>query len=53
MAVLKKEVTMTRNHLFKLSTRRGPAGRPSVWRMTMDVLGQAFGAPTGRREDRR
>ncbi|WP_343794341.1 hypothetical protein [Brevundimonas kwangchunensis] len=34
---------MTRNHLLRLSTRPTTASRPSVWRMTMDVLGQAFG----------
>lgn len=36
---------MTRNHLLILSMHsRPPAGR-GVWRMTLDVLGQAFGAP--------
>ncbi|WP_292086957.1 hypothetical protein [Brevundimonas sp.] len=44
---------MTRNHLLKLSARPSPASQPSVWRMTMDVLGLAFGVPANRREDRR
>ena len=39
---------MTRNHLLKLSLQ--PRRSPSVWRMAMDVLGQAFGA--GPRADR-
>lgn len=43
---------MTRNHLLKLTLRRQPAEPVSVWRMTMDVLGAAFGAPSGRREAR-
>lgn len=44
---------MTRNHLLILSMNaRPPAGR-SVWRMTLDVLGQAFGAPAARPERRR
>lgn len=36
---------MTRNHLLILSMKRRPPARAGVWRMTMDVLGQAFGAP--------
>ena len=44
---------MTRNHLLKLSTRTRLTTRPTVWGMTMDVLGQAFGVPGKRREDRR
>lgn len=44
---------MTRNHLLKLTLRPRPVGEVSVWRMTMDVLGVAFGAPSSRREPRR
>jgi hypothetical protein len=44
---------MTRNHLLKLSTRSSPVGQPGVWRMTMNLLGMAFGAPVSRGEDRR
>ncbi|MFN3559996.1 MAG: hypothetical protein ACK4UQ_12005 [Brevundimonas sp.] len=44
---------MTRNHLLKLSVRPRPAAQPTVWRMTMDLLGQAFGVPASRREPRR
>lgn len=33
---------MTRNHLLKLSLQSCP--ERSVWRMTMDLVGQAFGA---------
>lgn len=36
---------MTRNHLLTLSTKPRPAMQRSVWRMTLGVLGQAFGAP--------
>lgn len=44
---------MTRNRLLILSMKpRPPAGR-SVWRMTLEVLGQAFGAPAVRPERRR
>ena len=45
---------MSRNHLLILSTRprpsANPATNPGVWRMTMDVLGQAFGVPAARQE---
>ncbi|GAA0650192.1 hypothetical protein [Brevundimonas lenta] len=34
---------MTRNHLLKLTLQPRRAER-SVWRMTLDVIGQAFGA---------
>lgn len=44
---------MTRNHPLKLTLRRRPADEISVWRMTMDVLSAAFGAPSSRREARR
>ena len=53
MAVLEKEVTMTRNHLLKLSARPVPPSQPSVWRMTIDMLDLTFGAPANRRENRR
>lgn len=36
---------MTRNHLLILSMQPRPSAGPSVWRMTMTVLGAAFGAP--------
>lgn len=42
---------MTRNHLLKLSTRPLAADHPSVWRMSMTILGLAFGAPVKRREN--
>lgn len=35
---------MTRNHLLSLSLRR-PSARPGVWRMTLNLIGLAFGAP--------
>ncbi|WP_291538664.1 hypothetical protein [Brevundimonas sp.] len=35
---------MTRNHMLKLSLQ--PRSTPSVWRMTLDLIGQAFGAPS-------
>ena len=35
---------MTRNNLLSAYTRPTTTSRPSVWRMTMGVLGQAFGA---------
>ena len=44
---------MTRNHLLRLSTRALPANQLVVWRMTMDLLGLAFGAAPSRREPRR
>lgn len=34
---------MTRNYILKLSLQ--PRSTPSVWRMTLDLIGQAFGAP--------
>lgn len=43
---------MTRNHLLILSMQPRPPTQRSVWRMTMDVLGQAFGAPAERPERR-
>lgn len=47
-----KETVVTRNHLLILSMKpRSPAQR-SVWRMTLDVLGQAFGAPAEHPERR-
>ncbi len=39
-----KETAMTRNHLLILSMTPRPAARSSVWSMTLNVLGQAFGA---------
>ena len=45
---------MTRNYLLILSMRPHPAtlaeARPGVWRMTMALLGRAFGVPAARRE---
>jgi hypothetical protein len=43
---------MTRNHLLSLSTKPRPPGAPGVWRMTMDLLGQAFGVPAGHKARR-
>lgn len=45
---------MTRNHLLILSLQRRPREPRGVWRMTMDVIGQAFGArlPEGRERGR-
>jgi hypothetical protein len=37
---------MTRNHLLLRTLRPSPGA--SVWRMTMTVLGAAFGAPRRR-----
>lgn len=41
---------MTRNHLLILSMKPRPPAQGGVWRMTLDVLGQAFGAPAVRSE---
>lgn len=46
---LLKETAMTRNHLI-LSMKPRPPAQGGVWRMTLDVLGQAFGAPAVRSE---
>lgn len=44
---------MNRNHLLLLSMKPHPPAPRTVWRMTMDVLGQAFGVPADRQERRR
>lgn len=44
---------MTRNHLLVLSMKPCSPTKYGVWRMTLDLLGQAFGAPTARPERRR
>ena len=38
-----KETVMTRNHLLILSMKPRPPAQGGVWRMTLHVLGQAFG----------
>jgi hypothetical protein len=40
-----KETAMTRNHLLLLSLQPRPPARRSIWRMALDLLGHAFGAP--------
>lgn len=47
-----KEIVVTRNHLLILSMKPRPAAQRSVWRMAVDVLGSAFGAPSARPERR-
>lgn len=44
---------MTRNHLLIQSTRPRPEGQRSVWRMTLDLIGLAFGAAPEGSERRR
>jgi hypothetical protein len=42
---------MTRNSLLIQSRKPRPQGTPSVWRMTLDLVGMAFGArPASDRE---
>ncbi|MFC7377165.1 hypothetical protein [Brevundimonas sp. GCM10030266] len=42
---------MTRNHLLKATLNSRP--ERAVWRMTMDLIGQAFGArPAASRQER-
>lgn len=42
---------MTRNSLLIHGLRRRPQATPGVWRMTMDLIGLAFGArPASDRE---
>jgi hypothetical protein len=44
---------MSRNHLLHQSIQPRPPGPRGVWRMTMDLLGQAFGLPPEGSERRR
>ena len=42
---------MTRNSLLIHSLKPRPQGTPGVWRMTLDLVGLAFGArPSSNRE---
>ncbi len=41
---------MTRNHLLIASMKPRPPAERSVWRMTMELLGYAFGAASVRPE---
>ncbi|WP_439472496.1 hypothetical protein [Brevundimonas sp.] len=43
---------MTRNALLTQSLKPRPVAPPSVWRMAMDVIGQAFGAASTRERGR-
>lgn len=43
---------MSRNHLVQLSIRARSTPRTGVWRMTVALIGWAFGAPSAGAEPR-